>query len=135
MTPKNMKTTAVDKADYAIYLNKANDFYEMTQKASDSENWTGIGLNAVHCAISSCDALLAFHLGIRSTSDNHMDAVDLLMRIPKVRLSEEAGAFKRIIAKKNLIAYECREFRRSEALEILKMTERFYRWVLSGLPK
>lgn len=135
MTPKNVKTAAVDKADYTIYLNKANDFYEMTQKASDSENWTGIGLNAVHCAISSCDALLAFHLGIRSTSDNHMDAVDLLMRIPKVRLSEEAVAFKRIIAKKNLIAYECREFRRSEALEILKMTERFYRWVLSSLPK
>ena len=135
MTPMNIKTASVDKADYIIYLNKANDFYEMAQKANDSENWTGIGLNTVHCAISCCDALLAFYLGVRSISDNHMDAVDLLIRIPKVKSSGEAGAFKRIVAKKNLIAYECREFRRSEALEILKMTERFYKWTLSSLPK
>lgn len=135
MTPKNVKTTAVNKADYIIYLNKANDFYEMTQKAGDSENWTGIGLNAVHCAISSCDALLAFYLGIRSISNDHMDVVDLLIRIPKVKASGEASTFKRIVAKKNLIAYECRDFRQPEALEILKMTERFYRWTLSSLPK
>jgi len=78
---------------------------------------------------------MAFYLGIRSLSADHMDAVDLLIRIPKVELSGEANAFKRIIAKKNLIAYECREFRQPEALEILKVTERFYRWTLSSLPK
>ena len=124
---------AVNKSDYTIYLKKAKDLYEMTQKASDSENWTGIGLNAVHCAISSCDALSTFYLGIRSISDDHMDAVDLLMRVPKV--SGEANTFKRIIAKKNLIAYECREFRKPEALDILKLTERFHRWVLLSLPE
>jgi len=36
MTLRSVKTTAVNKADYIIYLNKANDFYEMAQKASDS---------------------------------------------------------------------------------------------------
>lgn len=135
MTPKNIKTTAVNKSGYIIYLKKANDFYETTQKASDSELWAAVGLNAVHCAISCCDALLAFYLGIRSVGDDHMDAVDLLMRIPQAKSSGEANAYKRIIAKKNLIAYDCREFRQSEAIDISKQAERFYRWTLSNLPK
>lgn len=135
MTPKNIKTTAVNKSDYIIYLKKANDFYETTQKASDSELWAAVGLNAVHCAISCCDALLAFYLGIRSVSDDHMDAVDLLMRISQAKSSGEANTYKRIIAKKNLIAYDCREFRQSEAVDISKQAERFYRWTLSNLPK
>ena len=135
MTPKNIKKTAVNKSDYIIYLKKANDFYETTRKAGDSELWAAVGLNAVHCAISCCDALSAFYLGIRSVSDDHMDAVDLLMRIPQAKSSSEANAYKRIIAKKNLIAYDCREFRQSEAIDISKQAERFYRWTLSNLPK
>ncbi|MBF0217891.1 MAG: hypothetical protein HQL30_12990 [Candidatus Omnitrophica bacterium] len=42
--------------------------------------------------------------------------------------------YKRIIAKKNLIAYENRAFRQTEALEIFKLTERFYSWAASKLP-
>ncbi|MDP3789703.1 MAG: hypothetical protein Q8R48_04800, partial [Candidatus Omnitrophota bacterium] len=76
-----------------------------------------------------------FYLGIRSVSDDHMDAVDLLMRIPKVSSSGEANTFKRIIAKKNLIAYDCREFRQGEAIDISRQTERFYNWTLENLPK
>ena len=135
MTPKKIKTTAVNRGDYIIFLKKAKDFYEITQKASDSELWAAVGLNAVHCAISCCDALLASYLGIRSVSDDHMDAVELLMRIPQVKSSGEANTYKRIIAKKNLIAYDCREFRQPEALDISKQAERFYNWTLSSLPR
>jgi len=135
MTPKKTKTAAVNRDGYIIYLKKANDFYVITQKASDSELWAAVGLNAVHCAISCCDALLAFYLGIRSVSDDHMDAADLLMRIPQAKSSGEANTYKRIIAKKNLVAYDCREFRQSEAIDISKQAERFYNWTLSNLPK
>lgn len=135
MTPKKIKTTAVNKNDYAFYLKKANDFYKTMEKAGDSEAWAAVGLNAVHCAISCCDAILAFHLGIRSISDDHMDAADLLTRISRVKAGGEAAAFKRIIAKKNLIAYDCREFRQSEALEISRLTKRFYDWAISNFPK
>ena len=135
MTPKQTKTTAVNKSDYVVYLRKANDFYVMMKKAGDSEIWTAVGLNAVHCAISCCDAILALYLGIRSVSDDHMDASDLLARIPQVKSGGEASTYKRIIAKKNLIAYECRDFRRQEAIDIIKQTERFYNWTLANLPK
>ena len=134
MTPKKIKSIAVEKSDYKVFLKKAKDFYEIMLTARDTENWTATGLNAVHCAISSCDAVLTFHLGIRSISDDHMEAVELLLRLPSSVESEEAGAYKRIVAKKNLIAYENRDFRQVEAIEIAKLAERFYEWAASKLP-
>ena len=134
MTPKKIKTQTVEKSDYKIFLKKAKDFYNIMLTARDTENWTAVGLNAVHCAISCCDAMLAFHLGIRSISDDHMDAIDLLQRIPQVHSSGESNTFKRIIAKKSIVAYENREFRQAEALDILKLVERFYNWATSNLP-
>ncbi len=134
MVPKKLKTKAVEKNDYRIYFNKARDFYEIMLKARDTGKWTAVGLNAVHCAISSCDAMLVFHLGIRSIGEDHMQVTDLLTRVPLRGINDEVAALKRIIAKKNVIAYENREFRQLEALDILKLTERFYDWVLLNLP-
>ena len=135
MTPKNIKTAAVNKNDYIIYLNKADDFHATMEKAGDSELWSAVGLNAVHCAISCCDALLVFHLGIRSASDDHMNAADLFMRIPQAGASGNVNTYKRIIAKKNLVAYDCRELRQNEAIDISKQAERFYKWTRANLPK
>lgn len=134
MTPKKLKTKTVEKGNYKIYLDKAKDFYDTMLKARDSEKWTAVGLNAVHCAISSCDAMLVFHLGIRSVGEDHMQVADLLSRVPREDIRDEITTLKRIIAKKNVIAYENREFRQTEAVEILKLTERFYSWILSNLP-
>jgi len=134
MTAKKLKTQAVEKGDYKIFLKKAKDFYDIMLKAGDSGNWTAAGLNAVHCAISCCDAMLVFHLGIRSIGEDHMQAADLLSRLPQKIITGEGAAFKRIISKKNLIAYENREFRQAEALDILKLAERFYNWAVASLP-
>ena len=134
MTPKKLKTRTVEKNDYRIYLDKAKDFYEIMLKARDISKWTAVGLNAVHCAISCCDAMLVFQMGIRSIGEDHMQVADLLTRMPLSGINDEVTTLKRIIAKKNIIAYENREFRQAEALDILKLTERFYNWVLLNLP-
>jgi len=132
MTAKKIKTQTIEKSDYRVFLKKAVDFYKIMQQARDSNNWTAVGLNAVHCAISCCDALLVFYLGIRSIAEDHLQAADLLLRLP-LDISGEVSTFKRIIAKKNVVAYENREFRQTDALEILKLTDRFYRWAISNL--
>jgi hypothetical protein len=134
MTAKKLKTVHVEKNDYRVFLKKAKDFYEVMLNARDTGNWTAAGLNTVHCATSCCDAMLTFHFGIRSSGEGHIQAVDLLIRLPSNIEDGEANIFKRIIAKKNLIAYECREFRQAEAMDILKLAERFYRWTTSKLP-
>lgn len=64
MTPKKIKTILVEKSDYRVYLKKARDLHDIMISARDSENWTAVGLNAVHCAISCCDAMLTFYLGM-----------------------------------------------------------------------
>jgi len=133
MTAKRLKTQTVEKNDYKIYLKKAEDFYNIMHKAQDLENWTAAGLNAVHCAISCCDALLVFHLGLRSIGEDHMQVADLLLRLPQ-QITGEVATFKRIVAKKNVIAYENREFRQTDALEIVKLTDRFYHWAISNFP-
>ena len=135
MTPRKIKTVHVEKSDYKVFLKKARDLHEIMLKAYDMNNWTAVGLNAVHCAISCCDAMLTFHLGIRSAGEDHMQAVDLLLRLPSSIMDSEASTFKRIIAKKNLIAYEDREFRQAEAADIRKLAERFYAWTISKLPQ
>jgi hypothetical protein len=134
MTPKKIKIISVEKGDYKVFLKKARDLYDIMLRARDIGNWTAVGLNAVHCAISCCDAMLTFHLGIRSAGEDHMQAADLLLRLPPSVENGETASFKRIVAKKNLIAYENREFRQSEAMDILKLAERFYIWTTSKLP-
>ncbi len=73
-------------------------------------------------------------MGIRSVDEDHMKAAELLQRLPNDIEDGEAMTFKRIIAKKNLIAYENKEFRQTEAIETSKLAERFYRWAISKLP-
>jgi len=91
--------------------------------------------NTVAPYINTLSEFRTNHLGIRSAGEDRMQAGDLLLRIPREGMDSEVSAFKRVIAKKNLIAYENREFRQAEALEILKLTERFYNWVTSSLPR
>jgi len=132
MTAKRSKTKAIERNEYKVYLKKAGEFYETMLKAKEMEKWNAVGLNAVHCAISASDAMLVFYAGIRSTGDDHISAVDLLSH--SVELSDiksKCETLRKILVKKSIIEYEDRDFSQAEALEILKLTERFYNWVIS----
>jgi hypothetical protein len=135
MSPKDIKTVQVPKSDYRIFLNRADEFHYTMQKAAQGEKWAAVGLNAVHCAISCCDALLTYYMGVRSIGDDHIQATELLQRLPNEVEDGQAANYRRIIAKKNLIAYENREFRSVDALEIMKMLDRFYNAAIKKLPK
>lgn len=132
---KHLKTRQVNQSTYVIYWNKAEEFYETMRQAYKQRMWTAVGLNAVHCAISSCDALLVYSQGIRAAGEDHMQAINLLTKAPVEGIQKQVAAIRRIIAKKNVIAYENREFRQGDASDILKQAERFYRWTFNYLNK
>ncbi|OGX28074.1 MAG: hypothetical protein A2705_01175 [Omnitrophica WOR_2 bacterium RIFCSPHIGHO2_01_FULL_52_10] len=132
---KHLKTRAVNQSEYAVYWNKAEEFYDTMEHAYKNRMWTAVGLNAVHCVISSCDALLVKSQGIRSAVEDHIQVIELLGRAPIAGVEKQAATVRRIIAKKNIIAYEDREFRESDASDIYKQTERFYRWAFEYLNK
>jgi len=127
MVAKKIKTKAIMRSEYRTYLKKATEFYDTMLQAKKREKWNAVGLNAVHCAISSSDAMLVFYAGIRSSSDDHLAVIDLLstsIRLPDA--GSKCETLRRILVKKSVIEYENRDFTQKEALEILKLTERFY---------
>ncbi|KPJ55919.1 MAG: hypothetical protein AMJ42_05995 [Deltaproteobacteria bacterium DG_8] len=134
MVAKKIKTKTIKRSEYRTYLKKAGEFYDIMLQAKKREKWNAVGLNAVHCAISSCDAMLVFYAGIRSTSDDHLAVIDLLstsIKLPDAK--SKCGTLRKILVKKSIIEYENRDFIQKEALEILKLTERFYNWVVSNI--
>jgi len=134
VSAKPFKIKQVDETDYNVYLKKAKEFYQTMYQAEKSENWNAVGLNGVHCVISLIDVVLVKYSGIRSAEKDHMKVIDLLILSVAGQienLEQKAQAARRIIAKKNLVSYENREFLKAEALDLIKQVQRFYEWVIN----
>jgi len=117
---KKIQIKAVERGEYKTYLKKAGEFYEVMLQAKEMSKWNAVGLNAIHCAISSSDAMLVFHAGIRSTSNDHLAVIDLLStsvkNLPDIK--SKCETLRKILVKKSIIKYEDRDFTQKEALEI-----------------
>ena len=140
MSPKSYKTKKIERSDFIIYLNKAKEFYRTMYRAEKAEDWNAAGLNGVHCVISLIDALLCKYEGIRSSEEEHMKVIDLLNSSLSGKynfkdISQRSQTAKRVIAKKNLIEYENRNFLQSEALGMIKHVQRFYEWATENLQR
>ena len=127
---KKTVTRKVTRAEAEVYLEKAEQFFRTTKEAQENEDWDAAGLNAIHCVISSNDALLGFRHGIRSASGSHADAVELLGQYDR---SADSGKntvrFDRMLKKKHLVEYQGRSLSASEAAKLAIDAERFLNWV------
>lgn len=94
----------------------------------DKGDWDAAGLNAVHCAISSNDAVIVLTKGIRSASPRHDDSVTLLeSTVDTPGVKNATSQLKHLVAKKNLIDEE-RMFKENEARDAVKNASRFLAW-------
>ena len=127
----------VKEINWQNYLFKAKQFKNTADDAYVKRSWNSVGLNAVHSAISANDALVVYHTNLRSTSDNHHDAVNLLIKALNNEDDARSNAkhVSWLINRKNLIEYESRLFYENEANEALKHADRFLTWVAGRLPK
>ncbi len=129
MAARRRPTRHVERSGAATYLKKASEFFESMQQAVAAGRWNAAGLNAVHCAISACDAVLVYYTEQRSAGPDHDTAAYLLAELPKVpEAKQKAETLRRIVQEKHVIEYEDRDFTAHEAAELVKLTERFYRW-------
>ena len=136
MTAKKIKTVAVEKGDYKIFLKKAVDLYDIMLKARDTGNWTAVGLNAVHCAISISDAILVKYGGIRSIDSDHMVVVDIMRQKLNLKdIDARLASFRRMLSKKSLIEYDNTVFTKNDAMGMMKQLERYYIWAREELLK
>lgn len=126
---KKIPTRSVEKSAAANYLGKAQQFSRAMLDSLDKGDWDAAELNAVHCAISANDAVLVFTRGIRSVSSKHDESAMLLETMVQVPGTKNAASqLKRLVSKKNLIEYEERMFRNSEARDAVKNATRFLAW-------
>lgn len=134
MNPKRLRFQEIDKESYKVYFRKAASFHDAMKSAYDSKNWNAVGLGAVHCVISAADALLCKKAGLRVVADDHMDLVDALSKhVIAPGVEENRKRVAKVIAKKNLIEYEAREFRRKDAEAIMIDADRFFIWAKENL--
>ncbi len=133
MTAREIKIRQEERSAAGDYLKKATDNYAQMLTAIQADNANAAATLAIQCAISSADAICVFEKGIRSISQDHFDGCDLVASLPIEEAKEKAELLRKVIAKKNLIQYERRNIYKDEALEIVKVTTRFYQWVKERL--
>jgi HEPN domain len=133
---KKIQTRKVSRSAAANYLAKAQQFSRAMVDSLEKGDWDAAGLGAVHCAISANDAVLVMAKGVRSVSSRHEDSVavlESLVTAPGVK--NATSQLKRLVAKKNVIEYEERLFRESEAREAVKNASRFLKWAETQFSK
>jgi hypothetical protein len=128
---REVRTRSADRRAYFNYLRKADEFHKSMRENYEKRRWNATVANAVHCAISCCDALTAFYLGFRHAGERHLDAVGLLRKIDLDRkeLDDNIRHFTSLVSVKNLAEYEDRLINARDAAKARKSCERFYNWV------
>jgi hypothetical protein len=129
MTAREIKIKHEERSAAVDYLKKAADNYEQMLAAIHADNPNAAATLAIQCAISSADAICVSEKGNRSISQDHFDVCDLVASLTIEEAKEKAKLLRKVIAKKNLVQYERRNIYKDEALEIVKVTTRFYQWV------
>lgn len=133
MTARETKVREENRAAANDYLKKASDNYAQMLLAFNAENWNAAATLAVQCAISSADAVCVQHSGVRSISQDHFNVCELVSLLVLEGAAERAKQLRKVIARKNMVQYESRSARRSDADEMVKVTTRFYQWVLENI--
>jgi HEPN domain. len=129
-----IKTT--EEKNWKNYLLKSEQFLESGRDAFLKKNWNAVGLNAVHSAISANDALTVYRKNLRSASEKHSDAVNLLLEVfsNSDDSKKNSGHLLWLVNRKNLVEYESRLFYEKEAEDSMKHAERFLIWAKENLP-
>lgn len=118
-----------DKSSFRNYLKKAEQFVNTMNDCMIKKQYDSAALNGIHAIISSIDALLVFRAGVVSSSQNHEDAVKLLLEIV---IDTETKSYTKhalaVIKLKTTVEYFDSLTTEKQADEIIKHTTRFFEW-------
>lgn len=128
------RTRAVSPQAAGNYLKKAREFATAMETSLGEEYWNAAALAAVHAAISAGDALLAAFVGIRSSEQDHRQIVTLLADHLGKEGEQASRHVQRVIARKNLVEYEDRLIRQTDANQMATHVRRLMTLVEDKLP-
>jgi len=129
-----VKTREIYESDYKGYEKKSLQALQAMKLAYENELWTPVGREAVFTCINMTDALLAKHKRLRNISKDHMDVVKIVSTLLPMKDSKnQANRLRKVIALKNLVDYESKDFTKKQASEAYKNAERFCEWGIKHL--
>jgi HEPN domain-containing protein len=131
-----MRTRPVDRARYPLFLARAEEFLATAQTSLAQGRRQAAAANAVHAAIAAMDAVSVFHAGMRSASERHEEAVDLLtsLGLPDADFRTRTRQFGRLLRLKTKAEYADTWITAREAGDAVRTAERLLAWVRSHLP-
>lgn len=116
----------VERSSAAGYAAAAGQFFEVAGLARQMAYWNAAGVLYVHAAIAVADAASIRLMGMKSTSDNHLDAVHLFDQATRDERgqAEAVQHLRRIIDEKNRVSYTGATFKESELRAMALHAER-----------
>lgn len=128
MTPKQIKTSLVDKREADSYWKRSRELVVSMRNNLILENWNAAVIDGVHAVISANDALTVAAIGKRSASDHHLDAADLLNQAIAAEMKPDISRLKRILHIKSHVEYGPSLVRAPQARQVSLDVERFCEW-------
>lgn len=124
-----MKTRNVDNHKYKNYVTKADEFFNAMNESFLKREFNAAVLNAIHCAMSSADALTVFYKGVRHADERHEDVVVLLNTLNLPDMQSKNRQLLGLLRIKNSAEYEEKLMTETNASDSIKNAERFFKWV------
>lgn len=128
-----IKNREIGKGLYLNYLKKAEEFYNGMQSELSKGNYNSCALCAIHCCISSADALTVFYKGIRHSGEKHQDVIKLLSDLEILDIKNKIKHLSSLLDIKNSLEYEEKLTTENGARDAVKHTERFFSWIKTVL--
>ncbi len=124
--------TQVHREKARSYADAGEEFFRSGEREAESRSWNAAGVLLVHAAIAWADAVAIQLAGVKSTSDNHQDAVRLLAEVSEGRAGrdEATSHLRRIIDEKTHVSYMGKSWQARDCEVLRKHAERFRLWVM-----
>jgi len=122
-------TVNVASGLYRNFLKKAEECFNAMNESYSKAEWNMAVIAAVHCGISSADALTVKFKGVRHSGMRHEGVVKLLNTLDIPEAYKKNRQLLNILRLKSAAEYEHKLMSQSDASEAVRDTERFYKWV------
>ena len=129
MAARRVDVRKVDAGDSDGRWRKAKEHAKWMDEALKAGAIDTACLLATHAAIAACDAFTIRHLGVRSSSEQHLDASYVVLRVQKAGVSQAAKHLDHILIEKSSIEYSGRTLRPGEAESLCLHARRFLEFV------
>ena len=121
---------------FATYRTRSDQYAAGARRSAKLRHWDSAVGNAIHAGISMADALAVWYLGMRSTSPDHGDAIELFFRLSfgTKEVDENGKHLSKLLELKNAAEYEDRSLREKDWNAAESHMTRFLGWAEKKLP-